>query len=375
MEHFDVAIVGAGIVGLSHAISAVRRGLSVLLIDRSGRAEGATVRNFGMVWPVGQPAGELHQIALRTREIWLELDREGVVDADVCGSIHVAHNPDELAVLEEFVALRSHDVVMLKPCEVLQACPLVSPNGLLGGMHSRTELRVDPRCAAHRLATWLAGHAAVSVRWNTTVVDVAGNRLRMADGSSATARTIVVCTGADVETLFPAAMKNPALRICKLQMLQVRSEPREATLPHIASGLTLRHYDSFSQCPSLARLKNRIAAETPELDHYGIHVMASALGDGRIILGDSHEYDDRITPFDSPVVEQLMIRELKKILSLSNWSVEQRWSGIYSKYTKLPVFECQPADGVHVFVGTGGAGMTMAFGLAEHAWQRWEGKS
>ncbi|MEO8268400.1 MAG: FAD-dependent oxidoreductase, partial [Aureliella sp.] len=76
---FDVAVVGAGIVGLAHAWMAARRGLKVVLLERSLVAQGASVRNFGMVWPIGQPAGEYFELAMRSRSLWLELAEQAGV--------------------------------------------------------------------------------------------------------------------------------------------------------------------------------------------------------------------------------------------------------------------------------------------------------
>ncbi len=184
----------------------------------------------------------------------------------------------------------------------------------------------------------------------------------------------MICSGSDLQTLFPEVLQNAGLRLCKLQMLKAKQKFPIAAMPHIASGLTLRHYQSFNRCPSLPALKQRIQADSPHLDRFGIHVMASAFENGDILLGDSHEYDADISPFDKPEIDDWMIQELQNIIRLEDWTMYERWHGIYSKHPNLPVVEQEPAPNVNVFVGTGGAGMTMAFGLADRAWQVWMGE-
>lgn len=373
-SQFDVAVVGGGIVGLAHAWMAARRGLRVVLLERSPAARGASVRNFGMIWPIGQPAGDLYSLALRSRELWLELHAQGVVDVETCGAVHLAHRRDELAVLEEFRSQATHQARLLGRDEALRAAPMANPEGLLGGMASPTELRVNPRTASSRICAWLAEQWGVVCCFQTLVTRIENQEIRAADGRSWSAERIIVASGSDLQTLAAEVFRDSGLQLCKLQMLRSVAQPDFASpRPHVASGLTLRHYPAFSGCPSIAALRARIAAEAPELDRYGIHVMASRLPGGEVILGDSHEYGADVAPFDNVRIDELILRELRRVIRLSDWTIQERWHGVYVKHPTLPVFEAETAEGAHVCTGTGGAGMTMAFGLAARAWARWMG--
>lgn len=371
----EVAIIGAGIVGLAHAWSAAERGYRVTVFERSPQASGASIRNFGMIWPIGQPAGELRQIALASRERWVRLSREAGIWVNPCGSIHLAHRADEWDVLEEFHAHTAglgNECSLLTAAEVLEQTPAVNQQHLLGGLHSPTELGVNPRKAIREIPRWLTQTYGVGFEFETTISEIDDGQLRSTDGRRWRFSRAVVCSGVDFQTLFPELLANANLKLCKLQMMQTVPQPQSWRLgPHLASGLTLRHYQNFAVCSSLAALKQRIAIETPELDEFGIHVMASQNDAGEVILGDSHEYGPEVEPFDKARIDELMLRELRKILHLPDWTIAQRWHGLYAKHPSQPAFEARPQPNVHVCTATGGAGMTMSFGLAERAWQRW----
>ena len=107
---YDVLIVGGGIIGLAHAYFAIQKGLKVLLIEREEFAVGASVRNFGLVWPIGQPPGELYDRTMHSRETWLELSQKAGFWASECGSFHLAYHQDELEVIREYHDLTNYSL-------------------------------------------------------------------------------------------------------------------------------------------------------------------------------------------------------------------------------------------------------------------------
>ena len=144
----EIVIVGAGIMGLAMAYAQARRGRKVLILEQNPQARGATVRNFGMVWPVGQAAKAPLYRALQSRAIWAGLAGQAGFWKAETGSLHLAYHQDELDVLEEFVSdadAKGYSVQMLNPSETLAKSPAVKADGLKGAMWSATEMLVDPR--------------------------------------------------------------------------------------------------------------------------------------------------------------------------------------------------------------------------------------
>lgn len=363
---YDAAVVGAGVLGLAHAYHLARRGLRVLVLERHPRARGASVRNFGMLWPIGQPAGELYELARRSRDVWLDVLRAAGLWHDPCGSLHLAYHADEEQVLTEFA---DEAVGHGRPCEVLaprdvaRRFPAVRAAGLRAGLWSPTEACVDPRQVIAELPAYLARAFGVTFAFDATVLGYDGPRITTTAGGVRADR-LVICTGEDFRDLAPDEFAESGLVRCKLQMM--RSAPAAARLgTMLAAGLTLRHYAAFADCPTLPALAARLDAELPEYRRFGIHVMAAQNGAGEVVIGDSHEYGDAPSPFDDPHIDELVLAYLRGFLDLPDLTVAARWHGVYAKHPTDPWVAARPAANVLAVTGVGGAGMTLSFGLAE----------
>ena len=79
----------------------------VTVFERDLRARGASVRNFGMIYPLGMISGKMFERAQRTRNLWLEFGQSVKFWFNPCGSLLVARSKEEIVVLEELVSSRS----------------------------------------------------------------------------------------------------------------------------------------------------------------------------------------------------------------------------------------------------------------------------
>jgi FAD dependent oxidoreductase TIGR03364 len=366
--HTDVAIVGAGIIGLAHAYLAAKANRTVIVFERNPAASGASVRNFGMIWPIGQPAGEMYQLAMRSRQIWLQLLNEANLPYQATGSLHAAYREDEAAVGREFAERAQplgYNCTWLNAAQTLEKTSALRSDGLLGALWSSTEITVDPRRIIPQITAFLQERFGVRFCFDTPVRHIQGGLLST-NQCDFDADVTILAGGDDFQTLFPALFANQALTRCKLQMLRTEPQPETWSLgPSLAFGLTFRHYPTFAICDSLRALKERVALQTPEYDQWGIHVMASENSSRQITLGDSHEYGLQVDIFDRSHINDLILQYAREYLRVPNLKIAETWHGVYAKHPTKPFLRLAPSKGVHIVTVTSGIGMTLSFGLAE----------
>jgi glycine/D-amino acid oxidase-like deaminating enzyme len=154
-HHYDCLIIGAGIIGLGHALAASRHGLRTAVLDRDAQAVGASIRNFGFITVTGQQAGITWRRAMRSRDVWADVCTQAQIPVLQRGLLFCARRPEALTVLEEFTASPMGEACrVLRGNELAAHAPAIRSD-LAGALHSPHELRVESREAIPRVAAWL----------------------------------------------------------------------------------------------------------------------------------------------------------------------------------------------------------------------------
>lgn len=365
----DVCIVGAGIVGLAHAFAARALGLTVIVLERHTRAVGASVRNFGHGCLAAMADGEPLECALVSRQRWFELAGPAGLEVTAEGTVVVARHPDELRVMENLCRDERRGAEMVTASEVAKLVPIPT-DGLVGGLHARLDYRVNPREAVARLAALLERDPHCEIVWQAPVHDVRPGEVHT-ERAIVSAEHVILCPGPGWHTLPPSVRPQRSdLTLCKLQMIRASAPRRARYAPALMTGLSLLRYPGYTEARGADEVQARIAAEAPELVKAGIHLIVTQLPDGDLIIGDSHEYGDPVSPFNDEGVFQMLLEEASRLLGASELEVRQRWGGVYPVAPGDPFLVENPLPGVHLVEVVSGIGMTTALGLADRVVNR-----
>jgi glycine oxidase len=234
----DLAVIGAGAIGLTIAWQARRRGLSVVVLERHDSGRGTSWLAAGMIAPVAEAvAGEepLLELGLASAGLYpgfvaeLEATAGESVDYVRAGTLLLARDEDEAQGLERELALRNRlglAVERLRPSTARRLEPALAP-GLRLALSAPADHAVDPRRLTAALRT-SAVAAGVDLREGTAASALlrSGARVsgvRLDDGSELGAGATVLSAGVwagQIEGLEPWV--NAALRPVKGQIMRLR---------------------------------------------------------------------------------------------------------------------------------------------------------
>lgn len=365
MALYDVAIVGGGIIGLAHSYAAAVRGKKVIVLDRDAQSNGASIRNFGFVTITGQAAGDCWTKARRSREIWEDVANAAGIDILQRGMLLAArHGPAETLIDAFLETDMGAECRKIATGDAQKLVPALRKEAAQFALFSPHEIRVESREALPRMVGFLREKLGVVFQWNTDVYAVNTPSILTSNGVIK-AETAVICPGDDFTGLFADRLRKYELTRCKLQMLRVTTQLRKTFEPTILSELSLARSSGYAGLPGRDELQQQLNCEMPDQRANDIHLIVAQSSDGSLVVGDSHHYARTPDPFGSAEVEEFMLAELDRVLTLPGRIVSARWIGTYASAPGRWRITDQPSDAARVVVVTSGCGASTCFAIAE----------
>jgi FAD dependent oxidoreductase TIGR03364 len=361
-----VVIVGGGILGTMHAVSARQRGHEVVQLEREPDARGASVRNFGLVWVSGRAGGGELDLATAARERWEQLTADvPEVGFRPAGSLTLATGEAELSLMKAACArpdAARRGFELLDPAGAREVNPALRGE-FAGALWCTRDAIVEPRAAAAALRAHLARSPGYTWRPGREAVAVAPHAVRDHTGEWHRGDLVVVCSGAAYTGLAGphlAAYPAPPLRRVRLQMMQTRPFAGRVTTA-VADGDSMRYYPAFD-LPGRAELP----PQPPEAARTRAQLLLVQRRDGSLTIGDTHEYDEPFTfDVDEDAYDHLRARA-SQLLGAPLPPTQRRWAGVYSQVTTDELYHRSTMEpGVVLVTGPGGRGMTCSPAIAE----------
>jgi glycine oxidase len=238
----DVLVLGGGVIGMSVALGARERGMSVTVLERHGAGSGTSRVAAGMLAPVAEAefgAGGRRQLELgmRSAQIWPEFASrlEAIAGMQVglmrTGTLLIARDEDEARELERQISFRDSlglRARRLRPTEARELEPALAPTVRLA-LEAPEDHSVDPRLLLAALSSACLS-TGVQLREHTPVARVETDAgfervtgVTLADGQFVAAAQVVLAAGAWIDQIdgLPAHARIP-VRPVKGQLLRLR---------------------------------------------------------------------------------------------------------------------------------------------------------
>jgi len=335
-QTFDLAIIGAGIVGAACADEASRAGLTVAIIDCGVIGGGATAAGMGHIVVMDDSDAQF-ALTRYSQELWKEVADElsPDVEYDASGTIWVAADDDEMIEVRRKNELyRSRDV----PVEVLDAGMLAEaePNlrPLAGGLLVAEDSVIYPPCAARWLIDRACSHGAVLFS-ESRVASIEEQGARLNDGTLLSSGSVVNASGSWAPELTPG--------------VDVRKRKGHLVITDRYPGF-VRH-----QLVELGYLKS---AHSLTSDSVAFNVQPRRTG--QVLIGSSRQYGADGSSVDTVILSRMLRRAEEYMPGIGKLSAIRAWTGFRAATPdKLPLIgPCPGRERLYLATGHEGLGIT-----------------
>ena len=338
---YDVAIVGAGIVGAACALECALRKMKVVVLDQEMIGGGATAAGMGHIVVMDDSEAQF-ALTRYSQQLWEEL--RPALPADVeysqCGTIWVAADDEEMSEVYRKQSCYSRHgvpVQVLTESELEQAEPNLK-KGLVGGLLVPQDGVLYPPCAA-RFLMERAQACGATVQFGAPVTRIGNGRIQRADGGELSAGVIVNAAGARAPELTSG--------------VDVKKRKGHLVITDRYPGF-VRH-----QLVELGYLKS---AHSISEDSVAFNVQPRLTG--QVLIGSSRQYGAENQAVDHEILSRMLQRAQQYMPALASTSALRVWTGFRAATPdKLPLIGPWASDST-IYLATGHEGLGITTSLA-----------
>jgi FAD dependent oxidoreductase TIGR03364 len=321
---------------------------------------------------------EWFDYGVRGTEIYKTIQSEFDLSIRTNGTVYLASDHDEQQLIHELKSsmdTRTYPSVLMTSEQCVAKWPALKKSYCKEGLFFAQEVSTEPDRMIHQLIKYCTDKFSSFIyRPNTAVIDcqVSGSSVKIVSTAKEefTSDKVIICNGGEFKLLFPDLFRTSGIVISKLQMLKTLPMKEVNLEGNILTGLTIRRYESFQECPYYSTIQT--PEHLKELKKWGVHILFKKAADGAIIIGDSHEYAD-VSQIDdlgfsqNEYINQLMLQEAQRIVNFDITKIATTWSGFYPQHSEKGIVEIDIEDRIHIRTAIGGKGMTTSAGYSEQS--------
>ena len=342
-QTFDVAIVGAGIIGAACALECAQAELKVAIIESDIVGGGATAAAMGHIVAMDDSDAQF-SLTRFSQQLWnaMRQDLPREVEFELAGTLWIAADEEEMsAVRNKYRYFTSRGV----PAEILDAAALkqAEPNlrpGLVGALLVPEDGVIYPPTAARWLVERAQQYGASLVHGKAR--RLSGGSVEIAGSATISSGLVINATGAWAPELTPG--------------LEIKKRKGHLVITDRYPGF-VRH-----QLVELGYLKS---AHSITSDSFAFNVQPRATG--QVLIGSSRQYGAEHRAIDHKIVAGMVARACEYMPALGKMGAVRCWTGFRAATPdKLPLIGPSVTD-QKLWLATGheGVGITTSLGTAK----------
>ena len=358
-RNYEVAIIGAGIVGCSVAYYMAESGRDCVLIEKNDIASGTSSRCDGNVTMVDKDPGYDSQLCLFSQELVTGLQKTLNIPFEyrVHGSILVCDNDKEMETAKEWVETQNEAGLkfnVLTPEDIRKESPYFADD-IPGGLECETDSLINPYLFCYSMVD-KAREFGLDVKTQSEVTNITKGDDFTIETTNGTVKAKKVINAAGVWAPFLGQMVD----------LDIPIQPRKGHIL-VASRqepVMMRNVMEFGYLMNKF-CKERIADE--RTSEHGVALVLEPTESQNFLIGSSRQFVGYDSSIDIRVVETIANRAMRFFPKLDDVNIIRSYTG-FRPFTEdhLPIVSAvDEVPGYYIAAGHEGDGIALATGTGK----------